>query len=533
MKSQLVWIVLAISTLSLGCPSDPDPRPKLDVFQAETYGTFEYTREPDIDVTPSELDFGDMERGQVTSMPVEIHNTGTEPLDITALEITPGFEVDLLEDRLPTLAPNTSVQAIVTYRAFDTELRRGQLTILSNDPDEPVVVVELVVNNRMPCLSVAPSPLDFGVTDAGGFVVKEAVVANCSTRSRTTFSMGPLQATQGPLAFAEMNRQVYRDVRLEVGESIVIPFSFTPPTPGRFEARTVFTSDDLTKPETELILSGRGRDLDAPQPVIQATSLERGTVAIADPVGEYRGLPLDNIDLSALLSRDPEGQELTFTWALVGRPMDSAAMLSQNEGPLSKLWLDLAGTYVVELIAEAPDGRVSEPARMTLFATADQDIHIQLVWDTPNDPFQLDSSGSDVDIHLLHPSGTWNKAPWDCFWQNMEPDWGLPRGTDASGQPIGFDDDPSLDIDDVDGWGPENINYDNPEVGKTFEVGVHYFGDHGYGTSYATVRLYIGGALVFEQRRQRLREQEFWRVARISWPGAQIQAINTVSSIIP
>ncbi len=526
--AQSTLILLFVASFgATGCPSDPEPKPVVDVFKTDSFGTFEYVREPDIEV-PERVDFGELEVGESAMMQVEVHNSGNEVLKLASLEVTPGFELDLGEDRLPEISPNTSIVLNISYTALDEALHRGTLTIASNDPDEPVVEVELIVNQRFPCLLVEPARLEFGVVDPEEFFVKEVAVSNCSTRSRTTFSMGEIEATQGRLAFSQVDRQVYRDVRLEPGESIQIRFAFTPPTPGAYEARAIFTSDDETNPEIELTLIGRGRDLDAPQPVIDALNSERGVSAVADPTGDYFGLPLDHMELSAANSRDPEGQELTFTWALISRPMDSAAILSANDGVITDIWLDIVGTYVVELTALAADGRTSTPAIMTLHATADQDVHIQLVWDTPNDPFQQDSSGSDVDIHLLHPSGRWNEVPWDCFWQNMEPDWGVQRNGIT-----GRDDDPSLDIDDVDGWGPENINYDNPENGRVFEVGVHYFSDHGYGASFATVRLYVGGALVLEQRRQRMRDQEFWRVASISWPTGQITPINAVTSTVP
>ena len=529
---KLLVSLFLVSSL-VGCPSDPEDKPSIvDVFEPSQFGTFTYERVPDIDAQ-SPVDFGELDQGERGTQTIEIFNLGNDVLKIASFETTEGFSVELFEDRLPEISPNTAIPLRVTYFASDESLRRGTLTIASNDPDEPNFEIELIANQRFPCLEVSPNPLDFGVIDPDGFEVDEVEVTNCSTRSRTTFTMGELVATVGPLAFNQTTRQVYQNVALEVGESVVIPFAFTPQGTGRYEARTVFRSDDQTNPEIELVLQGRGRDLFAPQPVIDALNTERGDTATADPTGTYNGLPLDTIEFSAARSRDPEGQALTFSWALISRPMDSAAMLVRNEGVTSGMWLDLAGTYIVELTAVSDDGRVSTPATMTLYATADQDMHIQLVWDTPNDPFQQDSSGSDVDIHLLRDGGQWNQAPWDCFWQNMEPDWGVTRGVAADGSPIGYNDDPSLDIDDVDGWGPENINFDNPQNGRVYDIGVQYFDAHGYGASFVTVRIYLGGVLAYEKLRQRMTDQQFWHVADIAWPSRNITPINTVTDSTP
>ena len=39
---------------------------------------------------------------------------------------------------------------------------------------------------------------------------------------------------------------------------------------------------------------------------------------------------------------------------------------------------------------------------------------------------ELRGSAADgnLDLHLLHPRGAWDSAPWDCHWKNREPNWG-------------------------------------------------------------------------------------------------------------
>jgi uncharacterized protein YfaP (DUF2135 family) len=152
-----------------------------------------------------------------------------------------------------------------------------------------------------------------------------------------------------------------------------------------------------------------------------------------------------------------------------------------------------------------------------------EDVHVQLVWDTPSDANQLDELGTDLDLHLLHPNGRWNDGMWDCFWQNQTPSWGAPGG----------EDDPSLDIDDVDGAGPENINMSSPERDKTYRVGVHYFADQAFGRSFATLRVYIRGQLVQEMRRKALDNEQFWRPLDIVWPSGQIVVRDEVFQTIP
>jgi hypothetical protein len=152
----------------------------------------------------------------------------------------------------------------------------------------------------------------------------------------------------------------------------------------------------------------------------------------------------------------------------------------------------------------------------------DNGIVVELVWTTPSDPDPLDEgpeTGADLDLHFLHPAATgqdvdgdgvldgWFDQPFDCFWFNTHPNWGVL-------DPL-VDDDPAFLVDDDDGAGPEIVAFEDPNEELTYRVGVHYWSDHGYGTSYATVRVFLQGALVFEMAEVELADHDFWEVATI------------------
>src|SRR6185503_11201705 len=56
------------------------------------------------------------------------------------------------------------------------------------------------------------------------------------------------------------------------------------------------------------------------------------------------------------LASDANGDPLTFTWALIGRPAGSAATLSPLTGSPAQLTPDVPGDYVVQLSATDPGG---------------------------------------------------------------------------------------------------------------------------------------------------------------------------------
>jgi hypothetical protein len=122
-----------------------------------------------------------------------------------------------------------------------------------------------------------------------------------------------------------------------------------------------------------------------------------------------------------------------------------------------------------------------------------------------------DTDGTDMDLHLLSPiAKRWfdEDSNQDCFYSTCgdpPPNWGDPNtGSD----------DPHLDIDDTDGFGPENINIDRPAPG-VYRVGVHAF--QGLANK-VTVRIYCGGSRLTPHTTMGpvpLFEDQVWRVADV------------------
>ena len=167
---------------------------------------------------------------------------------------------------------------------------------------------------------------------------------------------------------------------------------------------------------------------------------------------------------------------------------------------------------------------------------------------------------SDVDLHLLRsPSGTWfDNSPNgdDCHWQNCrvcEANYDTDYEAECRNEIARFnndpnispppqvewsapldDNDPRLDLDDVQGNGPENINIKSPADGS-YVLGVHYYDDDGFGASTITVRIFCRGNLVREfepvvmnppPSRPGDSSSEFWEVASILWLGDGCEVVE-------
>lgn len=141
-------------------------------------------------------------------------------------------------------------------------------------------------------------------------------------------------------------------------------------------------------------------------------------------------------------------------------------------------------------------------------------LHIELEWD---------QNSCDVDLHLLKPGATMFDCDDDCYYANMSPDWG------TSGDTM---DDPFLDYDDVDGYGPEKTNLSEPQPG-TYKVIMHYYDDSyegwGGGPTKATVRVFSYGQLLQEFGPTTLDSTDkTWDVCNVDWPGANITPLGNI-----
>ncbi len=219
-----------------------------------------------------------------------------------------------------------------------------------------------------------------------------------------------------------------------------------------------------------------------------------------------------------------------YKWTLTQQPGSTAAFIPSDSFPNPTLSLAVVGEYKICLdVWDKAGVKSCVPACLTLLILPEVDIYVKLTWSTPGDPDPTSTgpdSGTDLDLHFAHdlakgPDTDCDGAPdpwfvgkYDVWSMNPSPSWGDPNP--AAG------DDPSLESDDADGAGPENLNLDEPE-GKAgaemaYHVGVHYFNAHFYGPSYATVQIYITGMLTAQFAGVKMNELDMWYVGKIHWP---------------
>lgn len=504
----------------------------------------------------SKISFARVAAGDVDKRLTFIQNSGQSPLQLKDIVLSPASSSDFSftfpdpsddsdesKDKMewkPTLEPGESIPMRIFFTPDSDEPANANIIISSNDQDTDRFEISLEGNAGTACIKlggVNPATdnssgvthnLDFGESQIGRANEKTITITNCSRTQELNVS---------DISIVDDGGEVYEIVEdslpegvgtaegavIQPTENASFKVSYTPEGEETNEGVVSISSNDEVNRELTVGLNGKGTNNVCPVAVAEA-SIVGSSGRLSTMIST---IPLKTIELTGENSRDPDGMVQRYEWNIVSKPQDSTARLTPNNRVSNpKLFLDLAGDYEIELTVYDAVGQAScEPSKVIIQAEPDEDIHVQLVWDTPGDADQNDDFGTDIDLHYLHPLGRWDLAPYDIYWNNKTGDWGVPGNTD---------DDPSLDIDDTNGAGPENVNHDNPESGKTYAVGVYYYNDNGFGVSYATVRIYIEGQVKFELRDKYMQKEDvFWDVAAIVWPSKQIFAKDRIYQGFP
>jgi hypothetical protein len=186
-----------------------------------------------------------------------------------------------------------------------------------------------------------------------------------------------------------------------------------------------------------------------------------------------------------------DGSITAYRWTLIESPAGSAARPpSPSDARVTQFLPDVAGDYRIRLEVTDNDGNVGE-CDFLVSAIPREGLRIEIFWNGPVDRSCDTMPGAgcddtDVDLHLLRPgTEAWFNSRADCHYANCI-DGRLNWGDSST-----VDDNPSLDIDDVEGFGPENINIEEPALG-VYRVGVHLFDGGSRRDADVTVNIFCG-----------------------------------------
>ncbi|MEZ4462912.1 MAG: choice-of-anchor D domain-containing protein [bacterium] len=305
--------------------------------------------------------------------------------------------------------------------------------------------------------------------------------------------------------------------------------NFDPAEVGTSGATIKIRSNDPFQPEVDIPVNATAKDAQN-DPCIQVnpTSLNYGGVQRGQSVAKTfviqncgsRTLNVSTIERGRFFGIPTSvAYQITSPWTSGAIPAGGSQIVEITYAP-RRAGLD-SGFFLVR-----NDDPSNSAARVNVSGTseappiADQDIHVEVEWD---------SNDTDVDTHMLLLPGQGLFCDNDCYFSNPEPDWGV-QGD--------WLDDPFLDRDDVDGYGPENINIAKGINNQTYRVVLHYWRDS-YNNSFSsasnvTVKLYIRGALIQTWGPIYLGSTgDTKNVFEIDWPSQTIRGFNDPLYSVP
>lgn len=506
----------------------------------------------DDDENACEIDFGGVALLRPGLFTVTLENRGDALLTVETVVLRdssdPAFAV---VDWPDTLEPGATGEVSVRFTPTVEGEKRGVLLLRTDatnvpcveatrcDPtaegllyrDLPIVVLGSGVDGALPSISVDKERCDFGPVGAGAqarctvsventgeadLVIEELVVDAGSISSPAgapnAFTVGALPAAVAP------------------GLRASFDVTFAPSSEGVYGATLKLVSNDLERPEIGIGLSGEQVDAPTCQMRIQTIN--------GQPVGPSPEVePLDDVVVSVegSTASSAAGQIIGVVWEFVERPNGSTIAFTNPTAMSTGFYfdgnvqgIDLAGHYRVAATVFDSFGLPSTNlCEVTFDAVPAESLLVQLGWDTPAGDMDLHlikmDNGGDFCSTFATTTGAGGVVQncgsfaneMDCHFGNCTLgglDWDTDGYYDTPG-------DPSLDIDDLCGYGPENITVPFPEPGE-YLVAVHYWGPScgGGGVVGNTVRIYLQGVLALELT-QNLNVNEWWEAAIVHWPG--------------
>ncbi len=508
---------------------------------------------PRIGATPLPLDFGLVPKDERSTKTLTLLNTGTRDLQINGFRIVSDGRFGILlangeELSGPEAALGVDLSEAITVPALESAPLQvffesdspapaeADLIIFSDDPTNPDgFIVPLEANKSGPCIQVNPRFVAFGGKTVGSTSTIDVELRSCGTEpveikslswqaassSDFTFDFDGLGEgyAEGPTAQNPLVIGVNDAVEFQV---VFVPDAVNPrdadniPIP---DQGTILINSNAFESEVEVEVEGAGSDVDCPTPIIV---IEEGEEVIPQTV-----LHLDGSESFA-----PFGSVTQYNWSVAEFPEETTSplLVPSFTDPQPVVEVNVVGTYVFALDVGDEFGNRSgneecPTALYTVIVQPDQAIHVELSWLTPGDPDETDTGegvGTDLDLHFAHEYATgpdldfdgfpdpWFDTQWDVFWFNQSPNW---ESLDPNAN-----DDPSLDRDDTDGGGPENLNLALPADGSKYLIGAHFWNDFGFGEVDATIKVFHYADLIYEATLPSMQPRDMWWIGEIVWP---------------
>jgi hypothetical protein len=464
---------------------------------------------PRLIVEPEEVVLEGVPVSQDTRIVIQVSN----PSFVTLRELTARLEDDsgqepanfrLEQPVIDEVLPAQVEEIVVIVRPVTTGAISATLILTAEENARPnyveVPITVRAIDAGLPIICTAlPNdaefdPITFPDIGVNSHARAAVPVCNCGVRDLIIDDTFILAAERGDDSII-----LTTDVggaAIQPGQCISLDVVFAPTDLDLHRAELIIESNDPTTPEVRIPAEGR------------ASECPVACVELVD--GPDNIEPFDTVRLSAHCSAEasPDDVLTAAEWQLEIRPPGSTAPLEQRGGDLlaAEVPVDLAGHYQVRVHVVDQNGvRSCEPAIVGWDVIPTEDLHIQLVWD---------HQSADVDLHTTRgPTFQVFNHDSDVYFSNREPEPIAPWSENP-------EENPSLDVDDDNGYGPENTNVVHPAPNSQWRLYVHYWNANtdGDARTTATLRVFVYGQQVVEVQRVFEEDEQLWHALDITWP---------------
>jgi hypothetical protein len=252
--------------------------------QVTLAGNGTVTTTPQLTVSATALNFGNVTVGSSATLPLTLTSSGTAPVTINAATLSGASFVDSGATFPVTLNPNQSVTLQVQFDPTAAGAVTGQLAITSNSTTGGTVVVQLSGTGTVattPQLTVSANTIPFGNVTVGSTATLPLTLTSSGTAPVTINA-----ATLSGASFVDSGATF--PVTLNPNQSVTLQVQFDPTAAGSATGQLTITSNSTTGGTVVVQLSGTGTVATTPQLTVSATALNFGNVT----VGSSATLPL-------------------------------------------------------------------------------------------------------------------------------------------------------------------------------------------------------------------------------------------------
>jgi len=227
---------------------------------------------PEIEVLPASLSFGSVTVYASSQKTFTIKNTGTAVLNISGITVPDGFNVDISTPF--TVSANESQVVTVTFSPTDVKSYSGNITINSDDSDEPQVFVSVSGTGvPAPEIEVVPASLSFGSVTVSASSQKTFLIKNTGT---AVLNVTSITAPDGFTLYPST------DFTVPENSNRVVTVTFSPTDVKSYSGNITINSDDSDEPQVFVSVSGTGAPPPAPEIEVSPASLPFDSVKVLE-----------------------------------------------------------------------------------------------------------------------------------------------------------------------------------------------------------------------------------------------------------